>query len=354
MQTLNEKEWLPFQLDELFSFQRGQENNMSARKGGITPLVSAKANNNGIKDFVSTDRKRIKGNCLTLNNDGDGGAGLSYYQPMNMTLDTHVTALIPKHRRNQNELLFLSACISGLHGFFGHGLSISNKRATKIHVMLPVTDFGEPDYSYMAKYTTKMGGGMLMRYRSYVTEQLAHLEYKRIPTLTEKTWAAIELGQIADIHSGRDIYAKERTTGNIPYVTAGTANNGIGYFVGNINDSKAKNAISVNRNGAVGESFYHPYEALYGNDCRRVNLRIARNAATQLFLARCISAQKKAFSYGRKLGTKRLKKLHIMLPVTNAGTPDYVYMEQYIINMMRKKYEQYLSFLTERETQKSS
>lgn len=158
MQTLNEKEWLPFQLDELFSFQRGQENNMSARKGGITPLVSAKANNNGIKDFVSTDRKRIKGNCLTLNNDGDGGAGLSYYQPMNMTLDTHVTALIPKHRRNQNELLFLSACISGLHGFFGHGLSISNKRATKIHVMLPVTNFGEPDYSYMAKYTTKMGG----------------------------------------------------------------------------------------------------------------------------------------------------------------------------------------------------
>lgn len=164
--------------------------------------------------------------------------------------------------------------------------------------------------------------------------------------LIEKEWEDIELGKIADVNSGRDIYAQERTDGDTPYITSGTANNGIGYFVGNDNDSKAKNAISVNRNGAVGEAFYHPYEALYGNDCRRVNLHDAKDEETQLFAAQCISAQKEAFSYSRKLGTARLKRLHVMLPVTDSGEPDYDYMEQYASEMresMLKRYKSYVA-----------
>lgn len=54
---------------------------------------------------------------------------------------------------------------------------------------------------------------------------------------------------------------------------AGVQQNGIGYFVGNMNKSIAKNAISVSRNGAgVGSLFYHEYSALYSNDCRKVKL----------------------------------------------------------------------------------
>lgn len=163
--------------------------------------------------------------------------------------------------------------------------------------------------------------------------------------LNEKEWKDIELGKIADVNSGRDIYAQERTDGDTPYITSGTANNGIGYFVGNDNDSKAKNAISVNRNGAVGEAFYHPYEALYGNDCRRVNLHDAKDEETQLFAAQCISEQKEAFSYSRKLGTARLKRLHVMLPVTDSGKPDYEYMATYVQqkrDVMLAKYRAYV------------
>lgn len=163
--------------------------------------------------------------------------------------------------------------------------------------------------------------------------------------LNEKEWKDIELGKIADVNSGRDIYAQERTDGDTPYITSGTANNGIGYFVGNDNDSKAKNAISVNRNGAVGEAFYHPYEALYGNDCRRVNLHDAKDEETQLFAAQCISEQKEAFSYSRKLGTARLKRLHVILPVTDSGKPDYDYMAQYTSEMRRGMLMRYKNYI---------
>lgn len=164
--------------------------------------------------------------------------------------------------------------------------------------------------------------------------------------IDEKEWKDVELGQIANISSGRDIYAQERISGDTPYITSGTANNGIGYFVGNDNDSKAKNAISVNRNGAVGEAFYHPYNALYGNDCRRVNMKDVDDADTQLFTAECISEQKKAFSYSRKLGTARLKRLHVMLPVDDDGKPDYGYMAQYASEMrggMLMRYRNYVA-----------
>lgn len=169
--------------------------------------------------------------------------------------------------------------------------------------------------------------------------------------LNEAEWKGIKLGKIADVNSGRDIYAQERTDGMRPYVTSGTANNGIGYFVGNDNDSKAKNTISVNRNGAVGEAFYHPYEALYGNDCRRVNLHDSEDENTQLFVAQCISEQKEAFSYSRKLGTARLKRLHVMFPVTDSGNPDYAYMAQYASEMRRRLLIRYKNYVVKKLSQ---
>ncbi|MDO4596802.1 MAG: restriction endonuclease subunit S [Coriobacteriaceae bacterium] len=167
-------------------------------------------------------------------------------------------------------------------------------------------------------------------------------------SLNEKTWNAIELDSMADVSSGRDIYAQERVEGDTPYVTAGTANNGIGYFVGNDNDSVDSNVISVNRNGAVGEAFFHPYRALFGNDCRRVALRETRNEDTQIFVARSISCQKTAFSYSRKLGTARLKRLRFMLPVDDSGEPDYEYMAEYTRQKREAMLEKYREYAEER------
>lgn len=172
-----------------------------------------------------------------------------------------------------------------------------------------------------------------------------------VKPLNEKEWKGSNLDSFATVNSGRDIYAQERIEGDTPYVTSGIANNGIGYFVSNNNNSKTKNSISVNRNGAVGEAFYHPYIALYGNDCRRVNLREVDDEATQLFIARCISSQKSAFGYGRKLGTARLKKLHVMLPVTEDGDPDYGYMSNYVREHKEAMLAKYRNYAEKRITE---
>lgn len=164
-------------------------------------------------------------------------------------------------------------------------------------------------------------------------------------SLNEKTWGAVQVDSFADVMSGKDIYASERVDGERPYVTAGTANNGIGYFVGNDNNSVDSHVISVNRNGAVGEAFFHPYKALFGNDCRRLKVRESVADDAQQFMAVAIKEQKGAFSYSRKLGTGRLQRLSVMLPVTDSGEPDYAYMAEYVQqkrNAMLAKYRTYV------------
>lgn len=164
-------------------------------------------------------------------------------------------------------------------------------------------------------------------------------------SLNEKTWGAVQVDSFADVMSGKDIYASERVDGERPYVTAGTANNGIGYFVGNDNNSVDSHVISVNRNGAVGEAFFHPYKALFGNDCRRLKVRESVADDAQQFMAVAIKEQKGAFSYSRKLGTGRLQRLSVMLPVTDSGEPDYAYMAEYVQqkrDAMLAKYRAYV------------
>ena len=133
--------------------------------------------------------------------------------------------------------------------------------------------------------------------------------------------------------------------GNTPYITSSALNNGIKYFVGNNNGTLEANCISVNRNGSVGYSFYHKYPALYSNDCRKLRLKKHKNEYVALFITNQIMQQKDKYNYSIKMGTARLKKQKIMLPVDEHGAPDYSFMEQYIKERERQLIQKYKNFI---------
>ena len=141
-------------------------------------------------------------------------------------------------------------------------------------------------------------------------------------------WKAFFLEEIAQISSGKDIYERERTSGQTPYVTATANNNGIGYFVGN-------------RNGSVGYCFYHPYDALYGNDTRKLK-PIRNNKYVSLFISMCITNQRAKYGYGYKMGTGRLKRQKILLPIDGNSQPNWDYMEAYMQNLEQQQILEYL------------
>lgn len=157
-------EWKNFRVLDIFDYRRGNQNNMNSLIAGQIPLISAKNIDNGLKGFFEKNNKNIfSGNCLTLNNDGDGGVSLSYYQPFNFLLDTHVYALYPKIKLNKYVLLFISLSLSKQKRCYSHGYSISQDRLEKMRIVLPCKK-DVPDYDYMENYTKRVFVKLLSRY----------------------------------------------------------------------------------------------------------------------------------------------------------------------------------------------
>ncbi len=150
--AITEHIWMPFLLSSLFDFSKGNQNNMASTEDGQIPLVSAKKCDNGVKAFIRDNGKKLfAGHCITLNNDGDGGAGLAFYQPTAMALDSHCTALVPKIVMSRYTMLFIAMCISKQRILFGHGRAINASRLRIFRLMLPTDEEGNPDYAYMDK-----------------------------------------------------------------------------------------------------------------------------------------------------------------------------------------------------------
>ena len=145
--------WRAYRLLDLFEARRGNQNHMAALGPGLTPLISAKKWNNGVKDFVEEGPRGVfPRHCITLNNDGDGGAGLAFYQPFAAAVDSHVTVLLPRVRVGRGALLFVVRCISEQRAKYGHGYSISSDRLRGFRLMLPAGEDGNPNWDFMDAY----------------------------------------------------------------------------------------------------------------------------------------------------------------------------------------------------------
>lgn len=175
--TLDNVNWQDFYLTDFFRLEKGNQNNMAILQDGNLPLVSAKKTDNGYKQFIAPNGKRLyDGNILTLNNDGDGGAGIAYYQPFQMALDSHCTALIPKKEMSRFQMLFIALCITKQRDRFGHGYSLNNSRLRSFKFMLPVNADNQPDWDFMEAYMRQQEKQILQPTIKQLCNQLIYNE----------------------------------------------------------------------------------------------------------------------------------------------------------------------------------
>lgn len=155
---------------DYFDYKRGDQKDMNSLSAGEELLVSARNVENGLKGFFrgGKSHKRFAGDCISLNNDGDGGVGLAYYQPHEFLLDTHVYALYPKFPMSKFAQLFVSRSVSMCRPCFSHGHSISQARLKTLKVMLPATADGSPDFAYMEAYGRKIMQERMAKYLVYL------------------------------------------------------------------------------------------------------------------------------------------------------------------------------------------
>ncbi len=339
MLDLHDREWKEFYLRDIFpDIQRGKRLKTADHIQGSIPYVSSSAINNGVDAFIGNGGKVRKfEECLTLANSGS--VGKTFYHSYEFIASDHVTSL-KSDKLNKYSYLFIATIVQRLEEKYSFNREINDVRINKEKIVLPVDESGNPDYAFMEQYIKEREQQIIQNYIDYIGDNV-QIGEEGITPLNQKEWKEFFVEDVVTILPGRDIYDAERIPGKTPYVSSSSVNNGICHFVNNANDTLEANCISVNRNGSVGFAFYHPYEALFSNDCRKLRPKYKSNYIS-LFIATQITAQRNKYSYGYKMGTARLKRQKIMLPTTDNGTPDYDYMEQYVRQQIATLKLQYL------------
>ena len=363
MKRLSEKEWGEFVLDDIFTVGAGKRLETRNKIEGMRPFIGATDNINGVTGFVGNDNMSKDSNVLGVNYNG--APCIAFYHPYECIFTDDVKRLHLKNQKdNKFVLLFFTSIFAMQRVKYSYGYKFKEKRMHRQKLMLPVDDKGNPDYAYMTLYSAGLRGGMLMRYKNFIAEQLSQLEHKDIPALDEKEWKQFGFAEVFDIKKG--FYNKKPEsdgTGTIPFLGATDSNNGVTRFLtlkeikhgtktGDLHNSPLEkklfpgHAIAVTNNGSVGHAFYQATEFTCSHDINPLYLRdheMSREEAA--FLVKAIEQQGILFQYARKWRPIRMVKSKILLPVADDGKPDYKYMEQYAKNMMLRKYEQYLAFI---------
>ena len=339
-----EVEWKEFFFTDIFKeIKRGKRLTKSNQIDGNTPYVSSTGINNGVDNFIGNDKKvRKYANNLSLANSGSVGS--CFYHKYEYIASDHITALTSEYA-DEYVYKFMSTIISRLEEKYSFNREINDKRISREKLFLPIDENGKPHWKYMSNFVKKLEKENIKKTLNHIYIYIYIYIYIIAKKLENKylmknvSLKEFFIEDICEIKSGKDIYERERIEGVTPYVTATANNNGIGYFISNENATLQEKCISVNRNGSVGYSFYHSYPALFGNDTRKLILKYNDDYVAK-FISFMISSQKEKYGYGYKMGTARLKRQKILLPVNEEEVIDYDFMKKYIILQEIKSIEQ--------------
>ena len=333
-----EVEWKEFFFTDIFKeIKRGKRLTKSNQIEGNTPYVSSTGINNGVDNFIGNDEKvRKYANNLSLANSGSVGS--CFYHKYEYIASDHITALTSEYA-DEYVYKFMSTIISRLEEKYSFNREINDKRISREKLFLPIDKNGEPHWKYMSNFIKKLEKENIEKTLNYIYIYIIAKELENKYLLKNVSWKEFFIEDICEIKSGKDIYERDRIEGMTPYITATANNNGIGYFISNENATLQEKCISVNRNGSVGYSFYHSYAALFGNDTRKLIPKYSDDHVAK-FISFMISSQKEKYGYGYKMGTARLKRQKILLPVNEEELIDYNFMKKYIILQEIKSIEQ--------------
>lgn len=152
--------------------------------------------------------------------------------------------------------------------------------------------------------------------------------------LKNRRWREFSLIEIFEkIQRGKRLKKDDHLEGNIPYVSSTSFNNGIDGFIGNKQGIRTfEKCLTIANSGSVGSTFYQPFKVIASDHVTQLQSDNF-NKYIYLFLANVVSRIGIKYSFNREINDLRIKNEKILLPITEDGQPDYLFME----NFMRKK-----------------
>lgn len=171
--------------------------------------------------------------------------------------------------------------------------------------------------------------------------------------LEEKEWNPFSIvKQFRTIQAGKisAVSQLHKAKNGFNYIGATNKNNGVISTI-KINSDLSKLIQKGNTIGFIKDGDGSAGYAIYKKEAfiSTVNVLYGYsdwlNTFTGLFFVTAQDMIESKYSHGYKRNRQHLSGDKVMLPTNQLGKPDYDYMEQYIKNLMFKKYNQYLTYI---------
>ena len=310
-------------------------------KNGTVPLISNSSTENGVMGFSNLEPNN-KGNTITCS-DTTIGADTMFYQEKDFIGYSHIQNLVPKFEPFNRAIasMIISACRVATSTLYDYGNKFNRDSMNKTKIHLP-TQNGKIDFAFMENFIAELEAERIAELEAErIAELEAYLQATGLQdyTLTKEEEKALQVFEGVEWQTynleelfgkstrGRRLKSADRVSGNLPFVTAGEANEGISDFIGNDVIVFSENTTTIDM---FGSAKYRNYK--YGGDDHIAVVHTEKLPKfASIFVTTAIHKVSNAgqFSYSRNFYAKDADELNISLPSTQ-GDPLYSYMEVFI------------------------
>ena len=334
----------------LTSKKRFDANKVQVFEEGKNPYVVRTSSNNGQRGFIDEDELYLNdGNTISFGQD----TATMFYQEKPYFTGDKIKILKAKNKKfNKNNAQFFISTMAKAFSAFSWGSSSFNVSIIENQKLTLPTQNGEIDFAFMENFIAELEAERIAELEAYLRvtglsdyilteEERAVLEAFRSGKIS---WGGVKLldkQQVKDIEwrvfnleklfgkstRGRRLRSQDRISGNLPFVTAGEANEGISDFIGNDVIVFSENTTTIDM---FGSAKYRNYK--YGGDDHIAVVHtenLPKYAAIYVTTAIHKVSYAGQFSYSRNFYAKDADNLNISLPSVQ-GKPLYDYMEVFI------------------------
>ncbi|MFZ3565169.1 restriction endonuclease subunit S [Tenacibaculum finnmarkense] len=336
---LNNVKWGEFRVGDLFEIGTGSLLSGEELIKGKIPRISAKSDNNGILGYYdtanNTNSRHFK-NFISVNFFGTNGGIFYHKEKTSVEMKVHTLKIPNKELNDKIAKFIISTLKNSLTGFgYGNQLSSSKLRELNFKIQLP-TKNGEIDFDFMENFINDLETERIKKLDAYLVENGLHdyeLSVKEKQVLIDFEKDKIKLGefQLENLFGkatrGRRLKSADRISGNLPFVTAGEANEGVSAFIGNNIIEFSENTTTIDM---FGSAKYRNYK--YGGDDHIAVVhtdKLPKKASIFVTSAIHKSSYNGQFNYGRNFYAKHADVLNVSLPI-KSKKPDYEIMETLI------------------------
>jgi hypothetical protein len=273
-------------------------------------FVSRTEKNNGVSAKV---RKILNVNpnpSNTISVSCGGSVMESFLQKEEYYSGRDLYYLKPKLDLNDKQLLYYCMCLKSNRFRFNYGRQ-ANKTLSQLYIPeikeIPVW----VENKTIPQKPTK--------------EPIIKKEYK----LNINNWKTFYFKDLFEIKKGKRLTIEDQISGNVPYVSSSSFNNGIDNYIGN--GYTDTNCMTFACYGSIGEVFYQNDKVWVSDNANVFYLRNKKlNPYIGMFLTTILRLEQFRFSYGMTGKKERLQNFLIKLPIDQDGNPDWNFMENYI------------------------